>query len=216
MKVHLIAGDLTTFAGGAICNAANEVMLGGGGVDGAIHRAAGPELRKACEAVYAEDVLAYGPGLREMRGKRCGIGQVVPTPAFNLPCKWVFHTVGPVWPVGCEEDEDPLSRSTQPDDDGKPFLTKGRHARLQLAACYGRSLYLASAMGLKSIAFPAISTGVYGCPQEVCAEVAASVCGGRHMQFLGAEKLRLEVTFFIHPAEHLSTWQEAAKYKAGD
>ena len=85
LEVHITAGDITTFDGDVVVNAANPAMLGGGGVDGAIHKAAGPWLYMACEQVQAED------------GIRCPTGQVRPTPAFDLHAKWVFHTVGPIF-----------------------------------------------------------------------------------------------------------------------
>ena len=198
MKIRIIAGDITHYSGDVIVNAANEVMLGGGGVDGAIHRAAGPELKEACRAVYVDASMALGAGGCEVQGKRCPVGSVRPTPAFNLDAKWVFHTVGPVWPVGCEKD-----RSC----DGSG-MTKGRSAFYDLYNCYLRCLQMANVMDLESLAFPAISTGVYGCPHEICAKVAARACKE-------VFSLDLTVTFHIHPAEHLGTWfkvfEEAAK-----
>ena len=190
MSIKIVAGDITGYEGDVIVNAANEVMLGGGGVDGAIHNAAGPALRKACEMVYADPVDAYGPGLRIEKGLRCATGGVIPTPAGNLKAKWVFHAVGPVWPTGCENEF----------CEGGPHLTRGDEARRLLSNCYRKSLLLAAAMDLKSIAFPAISTGVYGCPMETCASIAlisASIraCAG------------LDITFYIHPAQHLGLWQ---------
>jgi O-acetyl-ADP-ribose deacetylase (regulator of RNase III) len=133
----LVRGDITRLAVKAIVNAANERMLGGGGVDGAIHRAAGPELLAACRAVA------------EVRpGVRCPTGEARITPGFRLPAKWVIHTVGPVWRGGgAGEDE-------------------------RLAACYRASLALAERHGLASIAFPAISCGVYGFPVDRAAAIA--------------------------------------------
>lgn len=138
MSVEVIQGDITTLAVDAIVNAANERMLGGGGVDGAIHRAAGPRLLDACRAV---------PEVRP--GVRCPTGQARLTPGFDLPAKYVIHTVGPVWRGGHA---------------GEPEL---------LAACYANCLKLAEDHGVQSIAFPAISTGVYGYPIEAAATVAA-------------------------------------------
>lgn len=135
--IKIIQGDITTLAVDAIVNAANQVMLGGGGVDGAIHRAAGPELYKACLKV---------PEVRP--GVRCPTGEARITPGFRLPAKYVIHTVGPVYRDG---------------QHGEPE---------KLAACYRNSLALAAENGCKSIAFPCISTGVYGYPIEDAAKIA--------------------------------------------
>lgn len=129
--VELLQADITSLAVDAIVNAANNSLLGGGGVDGAIHRAAGPELLKAC---------------RRLNG--CETGQARITPGFGLPAKWVIHTVGPVWRGG---------------DDGEAEL---------LAACYRNSMKLALKNGIRTIAFPAISTGVYGYPKMAAARIA--------------------------------------------
>ena len=140
-RVHerLVArrGDLTREAVDAIVNAANASLLGGGGVDGAIHRAGGPAILEACRAVRAS---AYPRGLPT--------GEAVITTAGRLPAKHVIHTVGPVY-----------------GDHG------GREAQL-LAACYENSIALAASHGLATIAFPAISTGVYGYPKDEAARVA--------------------------------------------
>ena len=135
--IKIIQGDITALAMDAIVNAANQVMLGGGGVDGAIHRAAGPELYEACLKV---------PEVRP--GVRCPTGEARITPGFNLPAKFVIHTVGPVYRDGLH---------------GEPE---------RLAACYRNSLALAAENGCKSIAFPCISTGVYGYPKEEAAQIA--------------------------------------------
>jgi O-acetyl-ADP-ribose deacetylase (regulator of RNase III) len=129
-------GDLTKADVDAIVNAANQRMLGGGGVDGAIHRAAGPELRAACEAV---------PEVRP--DVRCPTGEARITPGFRLPARWVIHTVGPVYDR--RERSEPLLR-----------------------AAYRASLELAGEHGLASIAFPAISCGVYGYPADDAAAIA--------------------------------------------
>lgn len=137
MTLSKIVADITTLAVDAIVNAANPGLLGGGGVDGAIHRAAGPALLAACRAL--PEVL---PGVR------CPTGEAVITPGFALPARHVIHTVGPVWLGGY---------------DGEPEL---------LELCYQRSLQLAHARGLRTVAFPAISCGVYGYPAEAAAAVA--------------------------------------------
>lgn len=137
MNVVVTQGDITRCAVDAIVNAANEYMLGGGGVDGAIHRAAGPELVAACRKV---------PEVRP--GVRCPTGEARITPGFRLPSKHVIHTVGPVWRGG-GEGEDAL-----------------------LAAAYRNSLALATEHGLRTIAFPAISTGVFRFPLERAARIA--------------------------------------------
>ena len=136
-RVNAIQADITTLEVDAIVNAANERMLGGGGVDGAIHRAAGPELLEACRQV---------PEVRP--GVRCPTGEARITPGFRLPAKHVIHTVGPVWRGGSA---------------GEPEL---------LESCYRSSLELAVAHGAHSIAFPAISCGVYGYPIRQAAAMA--------------------------------------------
>ena len=134
--VRIVTADITTLDVDAIVNAANERMLGGGGVDGAIHRAAGPELKRACRAV--EEVR---PGVR------CPTGESRITPGFELPARYVIHTVGPVWHGG---------------ESGEPEL---------LASCYRSALELAREHGVRTIAFPAISCGVYGYPPDRAATV---------------------------------------------
>src|SRR5262245_18498173 len=138
-RLEVVTGDITKIAVDAIVNAANTRMLGGGGVDGAIHRAAGPQLLEACRAV--PEVSA---------GVRCPTGQARITPGFALPAKYVIHTVGPIRQGGGA---------------GEPEL---------LAACYQNSAALALQHGLRSLAFPAISCGVYGYPVEQAAEIAVA------------------------------------------
>lgn len=182
MSIRILAGDLTTFSGDAICNAANNAGLGGGGVDGAIHRAAGPDLLEACKALPVYPGLkGLGRGMEPTNQVRVPTGLVVPTPAFSLPCNWILHTAGPVW-------------SGDPTDD------------LALQNCYLNPLRLALAMGLKSIAFPAISAGVYGCPQETCARIALQVANRRW-----SAPHSIDVTFYIFPElPNLAIWQEVA------
>jgi len=133
--VEAVQGDITTQDVDAVVNAANRHLRGGGGVDGAIHRAAGSgALRQACVAL----------------GGVCEPGDAVVTPGFNLLAPWIIHTVGPVWSNGLR---------------GEPGI---------LASCYRRSLEVADRIGARSVAFPAISTGVYGYPPELAAEVAVT------------------------------------------
>lgn len=136
-QLQVIEGDITTLDVDAIVNAANETLLGGGGVDGAIHRAAGPGLLAECRAL---------PQVRP--GVRCPTGEARITGGHRLPARFVIHTVGPVWRGGMSDE---------------PML---------LASCYRQSLRLADEHGLASIAFPAISCGIYGYPPELAVTVA--------------------------------------------
>lgn len=137
MKISVVKGDITKVETDAIVNAANSSLLGGGGVDGAIHRAGGPDILRECKAI------------RAARGG-CPTGQAVITTAGMLPAKKVIHTVGPVWEGGQEGEAELLT------------------------SCYINSLKLAEEYGMRSIAFPNISTGVYGYPKDKAAEIAVN------------------------------------------
>ncbi|MDQ0574884.1 O-acetyl-ADP-ribose deacetylase [Agromyces albus] len=140
-RIELITGDLTAERVDAIVNAANSSLMGGGGVDGAIHRAGGPSILEECRALRATTLLRSG----------LPTGEAVATTAGRLPARWVIHTVGPVWP------------GPGPDADARREL---------LAAAYRNSLRVATGLGAASVAFPAISAGVYGWPADDAALVA--------------------------------------------
>jgi O-acetyl-ADP-ribose deacetylase (regulator of RNase III) len=162
-----VQGDITTMHVDAIVNAANTSLLGGGGVDGAIHRAAGPELMAEC---------------RKLGG--CETGNAKATPGFKLPAKWVFHAVGPVWQGGGREEDE------------------------LLAGCYRRCLELAKQHNVRSIAFPAISTGVYHFPPKRAAHIAidtvrerAAISGVEVVRFVcfDADTLAIYEKFLADP-----------------
>ena len=153
-RVVVRVGDITKEDAGAIVNAANSSLMGGGGVDGAIHRAGGPEILKECEEIRRAQ---YPEGLPT--------GEAVITTAGKMAAKHVIHTVGPVYGRG------------------------GKEKAEQLAACYRNSLNLAAEKGLKAIAFPAISTGVYGYPLDEAARVASQAIE----KFLASDSLIEEV-----------------------
>lgn len=137
MKIEVLKGDITKIHADAIVNAANSSLLGGGGVDGAIHRAGGSQILEECKAI------------RNRQGK-CNTGEAVVTTAGNLPSKYVIHTVGPVWNGDAENNTALLSD------------------------CYRNSLKLAESLGVKTIAFPNISTGIYKFPKKLAGEIAVN------------------------------------------
>lgn len=163
--VELVQGDITEQHVDVVVNAANSGLLGGGGVDGAIHRKGGPEILAECEALRAGE---YRDGLPA--------GQAVATTAGKLPARWVVHTVGPVFAKS--EDRSEI-----------------------LADCYRNSLRVATELGAKSIAFPAISTGVYRWPMESAARIALTTVAGSSIPV---------VRFVLFGQEALAVWQRVA------
>jgi O-acetyl-ADP-ribose deacetylase (regulator of RNase III) len=170
-NVLIVEGDITKQEVGAIVNAANTSLMGGGGVDGAIHRAAGPELLEET---------------RKIGG--CPTGEARVSKGYRLPAKWVIHTVGPVWAGGHRNEEN------------------------LLAGCYRNSLKAARDLGVKTIAFPSISTGAYGFPLKKATEIAME----ETKKFLERDKTLTEVVFVCFGEETYKTHQEVFDRVFGD
>ncbi|HEY3371980.1 MAG TPA: O-acetyl-ADP-ribose deacetylase [Prolixibacteraceae bacterium] len=166
-RISCIQGDITQLEVDAIVNAANSSLMGGGGVDGAIHRAGGPAILEECREIVA-------------RQGRCETGQAVITTAGNLPARYVIHTVGPVWHGGKNNEEQLLENA------------------------YLNSLKLALENGVKTIAFPNISTGVYGFPKQKAAEIAVQTV----TQFLAVNDQISQVYFVCFDHENYQLYDQ--------
>lgn len=140
MELSIRPGDITQTEADAVVNAANSTLLGGGGVDGAIHRRGGKEILAECRRLRETELPDGLPA-----------GQAIPTTAGNLPARWVIHTVGPVWAKTIDKSE-------------------------TLASCYRESLRVAKELGARTVAFPAISAGIYGWPMDDAARIAVQTC----------------------------------------
>ncbi len=171
MSIYILEGNIVTAEVDAIVNAANPTMLGGGGVDGAIHEAAGPKLLEECRKVKAID------------GIRCPFGEARITGAGDLPSRYVVHTAGPIYKNEPEPDK-------------------------MLQSSYENCLRLAVEYGCKSIAFPAISCGVYGFPKEEAAKIAVAVCSETRYQ-------NLQIYFYLHGRQMYDVWKNACRGSIG-
>jgi O-acetyl-ADP-ribose deacetylase (regulator of RNase III) len=163
-NIELVRGDITTQAVDAIVNAANSSLLGGGGVDGAIHRAGGPAILEACRLLGG-----------------CDTGDAKATTAGQLPAQYVVHTVGPVWGGGGDGEEE------------------------LLAACHRRSLEVAAGLGCRSVAFPAISTGLYGYPVDLAAPTALRTVAECLLELPRIELVR----FVLLGRDHFAVFERA-------
>ncbi len=161
-KLTVLQGDITQLAIDAIVNAAKNSLLGGGGVDGAIHRAAGPKLSEYCETLGG-----------------CPTGEARITPGFNLPARFIIHTVGPVWHGG------------------------KNHETELLASCYRQSLLLAEKHQLRRVAFPCISTGIYGFPADIAADIAIETA----LSFLQHKTVFDEIIFCCFQPSDVALYQ---------
>jgi O-acetyl-ADP-ribose deacetylase len=166
-KIFLLQGDITRLEVDAVVNAANSSLMGGGGVDGAIHRAGGPAILDDCRKIIAKQ-------------GSCKPGEAVITTAGNLPAKFVIHTVGPVWNNGKKDEA------------------------IKLASCYRNSLQLAIENTISSIAFPNISTGIYGYPKKQAAAIAVQTV----MDFLLNNQHFIKVHFVCFDEENFSVYQD--------
>ncbi|MBN2804192.1 MAG: O-acetyl-ADP-ribose deacetylase [Deltaproteobacteria bacterium] len=162
-RIKIYKGDITGLKVDAIVNAANNALLGGGGVDGAIHKAAGPELLEECKTLNG-----------------CPTGEARITKAYNLPSKFIIHTVGPIWHGGDANEEQLLT------------------------ACYENSLKLAVKNKIETIAFPSISTGVYSYPKEPAAKTAITTC----QNFLKTNKTITQIIFTVFSEQDLKIYNK--------